>query len=260
MPPAAPITVFTGRFGSGKTEVSLNYASYLVEQARRARRPIAPTLIDLDLVTPYFRTRDRAEEMSQRGVKVIAPFSVGRHISVPAVSPQILGAIEQRLHRYDPSAPVVIDLGGDRQGARALASYAAAIERGASARDAGAGSPSTYAMYFVLNPYRPDPASGLPLDTVERICAAILEIEASARLKVTALISNPHMLDESTPELYIAGHRAVQRASESLRLPIAFGVVSESLFGQPCCNQRLAGELPLLVIHRFFKASHGHTM
>jgi hypothetical protein len=105
-------------------------------------------------------------------------------------------------------------------------------------------------MCFVLNPYRPDPDTGQPLNAIDRteavrrIRAAILEIEASARLRVTALVSNPHMLSESTLDLFVAGHHVVQQASQSLGLPIAFGVVSESLFNQPCFNKQLTEQLP----------------
>jgi hypothetical protein len=179
------------------------------------------------------------------GVQVIAPFPIGRHIHVPAVSPHILGAVEQ------PSQPVVIDLGGDRQGARALAPYAASIERRARSLTpplvqaaGGARRSGAYTMCFVLNPYRPDPDTGQPLDAIDRIRAAILEIEASARLRVTALVSNPHMLSESTLDLFVAGHHVVQQAGQSLGLPIAFGVVSESLFNQPCFNKQLTEQLP----------------
>jgi hypothetical protein len=248
--PTTHITVFTGRFGSGKTEISLNYAAYLAKHGHSTGQTITPLLVDLDLVTPYFRTRDKAEEMARRNVQVITPFSVGQHLHVPAISPQILGAIEQR------SRPVVVDLGGDRQGARAMAPYAASIQHreqstapSVAQKTGRALRPYTYAMCFVLNPYRPDPNTGQALNAVDRkqavrmIRATILEIEASARLRVTALVSNPNMLSESTPELFVAGHQIVQQAGQSIGLPIAFGVVSESFVNQPCFNKQLTKQL-----------------
>jgi len=83
------IAVFTGRFGSGKTEIAINCAVDLAGQG------LVPLLIDLDIVTPYFRTRDKAQDLESLGVEVIAPYPVGQHIHIPAINPQIRGAIEQ---------------------------------------------------------------------------------------------------------------------------------------------------------------------
>jgi hypothetical protein len=225
MPPLVPlpapsqITVFTGRFGSGKTEIALNYALHLVD------RGISPYLVDLDIVTPYFRTRDKAEEMRQRGVEVVSPFAVGQHIAVPAISPRILGAIEQA------ARPVVIDLGGDEQGARALAQYASTV------------NDLEHVMHLVVNPFRPF------VDTVEGIQAAGREIEDSSGLCVSALVSNPNLMSESSSELFLRGHRLVEQASLAMGLDITFSVVSDSL-SEWAGDQDIGS--PLLIIHRFF--------
>ena len=110
------IVIFTGRFGSGKTEVSVNYTLLLANSAHDAR----PILIDLDLVTPYFRTRELVERLAEDGVEVVTPAEVAEHLDTPAVTPQILGALQQ------PTRPVVLDVGGDAQGARALGQFALA--------------------------------------------------------------------------------------------------------------------------------------
>jgi hypothetical protein len=215
---SAQITIITGRFGSGKTEIALNYA------LRLAQRGQAPILIDLDIVTPYFRTRDTAEQMAHLGVQVVSPHAVGQHIHVPAISPQIGGAIEQR------DRPVVIDLGGDEQGSRALAQYAPLIAR------------CEHVTFFVVNPYRPF------MDTVDGIASAIAGIEASARVSVSHLVSNPNLMSESDPDLFSQGHRLVERAGEALGLPIAFAVASERL--APALDRGTLGA-ELLVIRRF---------
>jgi hypothetical protein len=218
------ITVLTGRFGSGKTEIALNSALRLAEDG------LSPYLIDLDIVTPYFRTRDKAEEMSRHGVEVITPFSVGQHIDIPAISPRILGAIEH------PTRPVVIDLGGDTQGSRALAQYALAVSR------------RGHAVNFCVNPYRPF------MDTVNGIRTAIREIEKSSRLRVSALVSNPNLMSESSPSLFLTGHHLIENASQAMGLPIAFAVVDESL--SPWAHDQAIPH-PLLVIHRFFPMFDG---
>jgi hypothetical protein len=234
---STPITVFCGRFGSGKTEIALNYAVHLAGQ------DAAPLLIDLDIVTPYFRSRDRALEIARRGVTPVGPFAAGQHAGMPAISPRILGAIEQ------PARPVVIDLGGDEQGARALAQYSPAVSRRGCA------------LHFVVNPYRPF------MDTVAGIRTAVQEIEASSRLQVSALVSNPNLMSESTRELFVQGHQLVEQAARELGLPVAFAVVSEKRFvawqpaALPCAGPAFARlalpsvddrDLLVLVIHRFF--------
>lgn len=213
------MTVFTGRFGSGKTEIALNYAVRLSEQGS------SPLLIDLDIATPYFRTRDKAEELAHLGVQVVAPAQAGQHIHVPAISPQILGAIEQR------TRPVVIDLGGDEHGARALAQYALAIH----SRD--------HALIFVVNPYRPF------MDTVAGIRTAVGKIEVSARARVSHLASNPNLMSQSSPQAFERGHQLVRKASQALDLPLAFAVVSKRL--SPAIDRHKL-DVDVLVIHRFF--------
>jgi len=228
------IAVFVGRFGSGKTEVAINYALALVrgleirildsnsrpEASRKAqgagpRRSVI--LIDLDIVTPYFRSREAASRMHEQGVEVVAPSIIGQHLDTPAITPQILGAIEQAAHL------VVLDVGGDRQGARALGQFSHAIhQRG-------------YRMHFVVNPYRPFTGS------LEGLSAAISEIEASARLEVTGLVSNPNLIGETTVKHIRDGHARIEDFARELGLPIDFvcadrrweGTLSAADLGQP---------------------------
>jgi hypothetical protein len=220
MPRQSPrIAAFTGRFGSGKTEIALNYALRLAEQGE------CPFLIDLDIVTPYFRVRDRVDEMSRGGVEVVTPFETGRYLDTPAVHPRILGTLEQTAH------PVVLDVGGDKQGARGLAQFASLLtNRGCE-------------MMFVINPYRPF------TNTPSGIQAAVREIEASSKLTVSALVSNPNLMSETTPSLFAEGHRLVEQASRALNLPIAFAVSSEALSDQMDLDCQ---GLPILVIRRYF--------
>jgi hypothetical protein len=187
----ASLTLFTGRFGSGKSEAAISFALDL------SRTKPGAILIDLDIVTPYFRSRETQTEIAKRGVFVIAPMAIGQHLDTPAITPQILGAIEQT------EKPTVIDVGGDRQGARALGQFSHAIAR------------RGYTMHFVVNPYRPFTGS-LPA-----LQASIAEIEASARLRVTSLVSNPNLMHETTEEQILGGHAQVERFAEELHLPLA---------------------------------------
>jgi hypothetical protein len=220
------LTLFTGRFGSGKTEAAINYA--LALQEARCNPASSVILIDLDIVTPYFRSRETAEAMQEQGVEVIAPSAIGQHLDMPALTPQILGAIQQI------DRPTVLDVGGDRQGARALGQFSAAIrQRG-------------YTMYFVVNPYRPF------TDTLEGLATSITEIEESARLQVTSLVSNPNLINETSAELIVQGHATIERFARVLGLPVAF----------ICLERRWAVELgtnhfaqPILALDRYFVMS-----
>jgi len=232
MPPR--LFIFVGRFGSGKTEIAINFAIGLAQGCYPDRNGWgnlpAPfnshaALVDLDIVTPYFRSRELGEALRPFNVQVIAPASVGRYLDLPAISPEILGAIEQERQM------VVLDVGGDPQGARALGQYSPII------------SAQEYAGYFVVNPYRPF------TDSTEGIRKALREIERTSRLAMTALVSNPNMMNETTLDLVLAGHQRVLKAAEAVGLPVAFLCVEESLSEQV---RSLVGELLVLPIKRFF--------
>ncbi|MDH7490265.1 MAG: hypothetical protein QHH80_12270 [Anaerolineae bacterium] len=226
--------IFAGRFGSGKTECAANFAvqlargQYLTATGWTQTPPSFnshPTLVDLDIVTPYFRTRELGETLRPMGVAVVSPAEVGRYLDLPAISPEILGAIEQR------GVLVVLDVGGDPQGARALGQYSPYIQR------------QDHVVYFVVNPYRPF------TDTAEGIRAAIREVERTSRLTVSALVSNPNMMDETHAELVLAGHRQVMDAARVVGLPVAMLGVEASLAK---AVRREVRDVPILEIRRFF--------
>jgi hypothetical protein len=228
------LAIFAGRFGSGKTEAALNYALALAyrsgfnsERASGEENGAseAVILIDLDIVTPYFRSRETADRMREQGVDVISPSVIGEQLDTPAITPQILGAIQQT------DRPVVLDVGGDKQGARALGQFSKAIqERG-------------YTMHFVVNPYRPF------TDTLEGMTSSIVEIEASARLRVTDLVSNPNLIGETTIDRIIEGHAQIQRFSRALGMPIAFVCIERRWFEALGSNHFPE---PTLILERHF--------
>jgi hypothetical protein len=213
------ISIFTGRFGTGKTEVAINYALALAELDGSV------TLTDMDVVTPYFRTRDMTERLKARGVEVVAPADFARDIHLPAVSARIWGTLQNE------DGLTVMDVGGDSQGARAIGQFKALFER------------SGYVMYVVVNPYRPFNA------TVERIAQTVADIEANTRLETGALVSNPNLIADTTLRTVQEGHRLVEQAGEELGLPIAF----------LCAEQRLVEDgiedllvQPILPLTRHF--------
>lgn len=216
--PGGRIVIFTGRFGSGKTEIAINYALALTHPNGDPR----PVLIDLDIVTPYFRTRDLAQQLEAKGVQVVTPAAVSQHLDIPGITPEILGALQQ------PERPVVLDVGGDAQGARALGQFAPTLQK------------LGYRMNFVVNPHRPF------TDSVAGIAQAVTDIQATSRLRVTALVSNPNLIRETTLDLVVTGHRLVEKAAQALALPVAFVSMRADLaeqvtpesFGRPVMSLR----------------------
>jgi len=229
-----PAILFAGRFGSGKTEAAINYARALVRgsapgfkptDGRPQPSPNAVVLVDLDIVTPYFRSRERAATMEDQGVRLVSPSSVGQHLDTPAISPQILGAVQQT------NQAVVLDVGGDKQGARALGQFSHALrQRG-------------YIMHFVVNPFRPFTHS------LQGVAESIAEIEESARLQVTSLVSNPNLIGETTARQILKGHALIESIAQELELPIAFVCIARpwaARLSQEDFNQ------PLFVLDRYF--------
>jgi hypothetical protein len=242
--PTADTVIFSGRFGSGKSETAINYALSLARKMasgessedRTEEQPASAILIDLDIVTPYFRSREMTDRLLALGVRVVAPSIIGQHLDTPAITPQILGAIQQS------DLPVVLDVGGDKQGARALGQFSAAISQG------------DYTMHFVVNPYRPF------TDTLEGVSDSIAEIEASSRLKVASLVSNPNLIGETTIEQILQGHAMIEHFAQALGLPIAFVCIERQWLDELALTS--SGSLsdtafaqPVLVLDRHFVMS-----
>jgi len=196
-----PIVGFIGPFGTGKTEVAISYSLASLAAGR------ATCLIDLDVVTPYFRVGGYREQLMERGLRVIAPPGRLADFETPALSPEIGGALQQHdLH-------VVLDVGGDPEGARLLGTYAHQI----SARGCD--------LWMVINPFRPE-VSARGLAQQRRL------IEDASNLHITGLVANPHLGPLTDPSHLAEGWQAVRRASKQLRLPIVFFAAADRAMDQ----------------------------
>ncbi|GAB4267065.1 hypothetical protein Tfer_0433 [Thermincola ferriacetica] len=211
------ITIFTGHYGSGKTEISINYAL-------RAKDICAETtLVDLDFVNPYFRSREAKNFLDKAGITVLASVEDCFDTDLPAFSPRINGVLKNH------AARVIIDLGGDEIGARAAGRFRNHI------------SDDAYEMFFVINPFRPFTTG------VTEVRPILERIEAASRLKVTALVSNPNLLSETTLADIIAGHNKVLEMARSLELPVKFLAVEKKF---TYCSALKAISQPVLEIDR----------
>lgn len=209
------VTILVGHFGSGKTEIAINGARALARAGRRV------VLVDLDVVKPYFRSRSARAVLAAQGVEVVAPQGENIFADLPIIVPTIRGAVR------DPTCTVLVDAGGDPTGARALGSLADALpEEGVE-------------TLAVLNFRRPFTTSA------EEAVAMVRAIEGAARRRVTGLVSNTHLLGETTAEVVLHGYTLACRVSEELGVPVRAVVVDEALEGE-LRGARLGAELTAL--------------
>lgn len=179
------ITIFTGHFGSGKTELS-------IREAVRSAKKQKTVLADLDIINTYFRSNEERLYMEQRGVRVLAPRFATSQVDIPALTPELDGAFLQKDIR------LIADVGGDPEGARVLRRYGSRIDQ------------SEYDMVLVVNLMRPFTRSA------GEITEMALEIEKASGLKITAMINNTHLKSETTKELVWQGQLAAEEAAREL--------------------------------------------
>lgn len=186
------ITIFTGHFGSGKTEVAVNYAFELVRAGKKT------AIADFDIVNPFFRTVDAKKALEESGIKVIAPVYANTNVDVPSLPPEINSLFD------DKSYSAVLDVGGDDLGARVLSGYKEQILA------------DEYIHYFVINTRRPMTENA---DEIEKM---IMEIQASSRLNVDRLVNNANLLGASTPEIISEASGIISEVSSKLSIPVGF--------------------------------------
>jgi len=193
------ITIFSGHFGSGKTELAINTA--LKERAQYEKVAIN----DLDVINPYFRSRDVENVFQETEIELIAPKNQLAASDLPIVSGEIYRVIHDRRYR------VIIDAGGDKDGATVLGQYYHEWKEL---------SPE---LLFVLNANRPYVSSlEGAIDTIKRI-------EQAARIKVTGIINNTNIGHETSMEDIRKGYELSKRVSERLKIPIAGTTISCNL-------------------------------
>jgi len=214
------IQIFVGGFGSGKTEIAINYSLY----CRRRYNQVA--IVDLDIVNPYFRTREVRDNLKQKEIKVIAPEREMTYADLPQISPEIKGLLQNRQYQ------VILDVGGDEVGSIVLGSFSSILQG------------LDYEMSMVVNTYRPFTRE------LEQIIQLSLELEKSSRLKLTGIVSNPHLLNQTEREIIIKGHNLIEQVARELKLPIRF----------ICIDEKLASEIknsdftqPIFYLQRFMK-------
>ena len=196
-----PLVVIVGHYGVGKTNLALNLARSQRDSYLQTGRPFTQTLIDLDIVNPYYRTSGFAKELVSSGIRLIGPVHGSSTLDTPSLMPGVDAAILEA----DESHPVIIDVGGDADGARALARFSRQI---AVQHD--------HMVMYLVNSARPEVA------TAECAIAILLEIETTSGVKATHIANNTHLKDHTTPELILQSASYTQEIAQKTGLPVAF--------------------------------------
>ncbi|NLB91063.1 MAG: hypothetical protein GX786_07585 [Clostridiales bacterium] len=197
------ITIFVGNYGSGKTELSLDYALKSIKSE-------PTTLVDLDIVNPYFRSSEKKQLLLNSGVHVLMPTFAETAVDVPALPAEIQSVFDQKNSR------VIFDVGGDDTGAAALGRYYPYF----------AEELDQVQVFFVVNTLRP-----LSADT-EGITDLLFRIQNRSRLAVTGLIHNSNLADETTLTQLLEGEEIIKEVAKVTKLPIVSTVMMQSLFAQ----------------------------
>ena len=204
MDPSRRVTIFAGHYGSGKTNIALNYARAL------ARAGLRTCIADLDIVNPYFRTKDSAAALAEEGIGlVVSPFA-NSNVDFPALPKEIYALVADR------STHVVMDVGGDDRGALALGRWTGDIL-----------AEGDYDMLAVVNASRP--LTRTPADAV----ATLREIEAAAGIPFTGIVNNTNLGQQTRPEDVAASVPYAQTVADTLGVQVRF----------TCCDRRIAAAL-----------------
>lgn len=209
--------LLVGDYGSGKTEVAVNLALQLAEKESGV------AIADLDLVNPYFRCREAHEPLTRAGIRVVAPPGGHQFADLPILMPQVKGLLQ------DDACRAILDVGGDEAGSRVLAALAPAY------------SPRRHGFWFVVNTNRPfnDTAAGVK-KTIQRI-------QRIAGLQVTGLVSNTHLMQETTAQMVRDGVAVAQEVANHIAVELKLVAVMEDMAGS---LQEDSMDYPLMVMQR----------
>ena len=197
------IILFSGHYGSGKTNIAVNLAFQLKKQRERV------TIADVDIVNPYFRTSDSRRELEESGIRLICSEFAGSNVDLPALPAEMYSIVD------DPGQTAIIDVGGDDRGALALGRIRDDILR-----------ENDYEMLFVINRFR-------PLTRNAQLTVEIMrEIELAGGIRFTAIVNNSNLGPETTAQDVLDSDAYAREVCRLTGLPLKMTAVHQSLYPQ----------------------------
>lgn len=215
------LTLFAGHYGSGKTNIAVNYALRLAGEGKDV------VIADLDIVNPYFRTKDSAAVLEAAGVQLISPQFANSNVDLPALPAEAYRLVQ------DKSIYGIMDIGGDDRGAYALGRYVPTLKE-----------ENNYRMVFVANCYRP--LTRTPEDAME----VMREIEEACKLRFTDIINNSNLASETTPQTVLESQDYMEKLSALSGLPI-FATTAEYTVAEALA-EKIENVLPLRLQEKYF--------
>ena len=197
------LTLFAGHYGSGKTNIAVNYAMMMKKQGYDV------IIADLDIVNPYFRTKDSENELEKMGIELISSQFANTNLDLPSLPQEMYRTVQ------DKSKYAVMDIGGDDVGAVALGRFAPFIKE-----------EDNYDMVFVVNFFRPLSR------TAEEAFEIMKEIEAASKLKFTSIVNNSNLGELTTAEDVLSTEKEIERLVHLSGLPLKMTSVKESLYNE----------------------------
>ena len=201
--PFKRVTLFAGHYGSGKTNIAVNYAKLLKSTGKKVK------IADLDTVNPYFRTKDSIKDLEKLGIDLISPAFANTNVDLPALPQEIYGLVQNK------DAYAIMDIGGDDRGAYALGRYTPYILQ-----------ENDYEMIFVANFYRP------LTRTADQAIEVMQEIELACGIKFTAIINNSNLGKDTTAKTVENTLKIAEELSNKTGLPIIYTTCTQQVANQ----------------------------
>ena len=213
------LTLFAGHYGSGKTNIAVNFALHLAAEGKKV------CIADLDIVNPYFRTKDSAKVLEEAGIHLVSPQFANSNVDLPALPAEAYRLVTDR------ATYGIMDIGGDDRGAYALGRYVPGILE-----------ENNYRMIFVANASRP--LTRTPEDAME----VMREIEAACGLRFTDLVNNTNLGSLTTAETVLKSQEYMEKLSALSGLPIFMTTAKADVAAQ----LELPNVLPLNLQEKYF--------
>ena len=211
------VYILAGHYGSGKTNVAVNLALKIKKDGFNVK------IADLDIVNPYFRTKDSLKELTEAGIELISPAFANTNVDLPALPQEAYSLVQQK------DFYAVLDVGGDDRGAYALGRYAPYIKE-----------ENNYEMCYVFNCYRP------LTRTAEEALEVMKEIEFACKIPFTAIINNSNIGNDTDAETVLASQKETEKLSKITGLPVIYTTVREDI------NVSINNKLTLKLQEKYF--------